>query len=105
MSAVNDFIIGHKSHVSAKYHINVNNQTKVQSSSGIFVSTGLGSTGRFKVFYMVPRVIFQSITMMTLHMSQDCRIFTDGVEDDYLEFNSGAIVRIVLAEKKGRLVI
>jgi hypothetical protein len=31
-------------------------------------------------------------------------IFSDGIEEDYLEFNSGTRAEITLAEKKGRLV-
>lgn len=43
--AVNDFFIGPKSHASARYEIQLGNQREFQSSSGIIVSTGLGSTG------------------------------------------------------------
>jgi NAD kinase len=42
--AVNDFFIGPKSHTSAHYEITQGQRTEVQSSSGIVVSTGLGST-------------------------------------------------------------
>ena len=47
MYAVNDLFIGPKSHGSARYTINHNGQTEQQSSSGVIVSTGLGSTGWF----------------------------------------------------------
>jgi NAD kinase len=43
--AVNDFFVGPKSHTSARYEIRLNDHKEVQSSSGIIVSTGLGSTG------------------------------------------------------------
>lgn len=43
--AVNDFFIGMRSHVSARYEIALGNRKERQSSSGIIVSTGLGSTG------------------------------------------------------------
>jgi NAD kinase len=43
--AFNDFLVGHRSHVSARYRLRLGNQTEVQSSSGILVSTGAGSTG------------------------------------------------------------
>jgi NAD kinase len=46
--AVNDLFIGPKSHVSARYEIRLGKTTEVQSSSGIIVSTGLGSTGWMK---------------------------------------------------------
>ena len=42
---VNDLFIGPKSHTSARYTIEVNGRSEDQSSSGIIVSTGLGSTG------------------------------------------------------------
>ncbi len=45
---VNDLFIGPKSHVSARYKIEFQGQTESQSSSGIIVSTGLGSTGWMK---------------------------------------------------------
>jgi NAD kinase len=45
LHAVNDLFIGPRSHVSARYSIQVGEQTEVHSSSGVIVSTGLGSTG------------------------------------------------------------
>lgn len=46
--AVNDLFIGPKSHVSARYEIQYNKASETQSSSGVIVSTGLGSTGWMK---------------------------------------------------------
>ncbi|WP_446471020.1 sugar kinase [Xenorhabdus stockiae] len=46
--AVNDLFIGPKSHTSARYMIKWRGQQELQSSSGIIVSTGLGSTGWFQ---------------------------------------------------------
>ncbi len=43
--AVNDLFIGPKSHTSARYEISVRDKREIQSSSGVIVSTGLGSTG------------------------------------------------------------
>lgn len=45
MLAFNDFFIGVRSHVSARYKISVNSRTESHSSSGVLVSTGAGSTG------------------------------------------------------------
>lgn len=42
---INDIFIGRKDHVSARYEISSGNQKEHQSSSGIIVSTGVGSTG------------------------------------------------------------
>jgi hypothetical protein len=46
--AVNDFFIGQKTHASARYVIKYGGIKENQSSSGIIVSTGLGSTGWLK---------------------------------------------------------
>lgn len=42
--AVNDLFVGPKSHTSARYEIALKEQRETQSSSGIIISTGLGST-------------------------------------------------------------
>jgi len=46
--AVNDLFIGQRSHVSARYQISLGDLSESHSSSGVIVSTGLGSTGWFK---------------------------------------------------------
>lgn len=46
--AVNDLFIGQKTHISARYKIKLNDYEENQSSSGIIISTGLGSTGWMK---------------------------------------------------------
>jgi len=43
--AFNDFFIGPKSHISARYKLHFNQHSENQSSSGIIISTGIGSTG------------------------------------------------------------
>lgn len=43
--AFNDFFIGPKSHTSARYKINFKDKSESQSSSGIIICTGIGSTG------------------------------------------------------------
>lgn len=48
MLAVNDLFVGQKTHTSARYDITWNQKTEYQSSSGIIISTGLGSTGWYK---------------------------------------------------------
>jgi len=42
--AVNDFFIGCRTHTSARYEISFEDQRETHSSSGLLVSTGLGST-------------------------------------------------------------
>jgi hypothetical protein len=51
LHAVNDLFIGPKSHVSARYSIAAGGRSETQSSSGVIVSTGLGSTGWLKSIY------------------------------------------------------
>lgn len=48
MLAVNDIFVGPKSHTSARYSLTYGEQREVQSSSGVIVSTGFGSTGWFQ---------------------------------------------------------
>jgi NAD kinase len=45
LHAVNDLFIGPRTHVSARYAIQQGGRTENHSSSGVIVSTGLGSTG------------------------------------------------------------
>lgn len=150
--AVNDFFIGQKTHVSARYQISIADKTERQSSSGIIVSTGLGSTGWFKsvlegakgvvgkisgkpteirsknqfkwdsdyLYYSVrepfpsnttnTELIFGKITNKTplkivSQMSENGVIFSDGIENDFLEFNSGMEATVGIAKKKGILIV
>jgi NAD kinase len=150
--AVNDFFIGQKTHVSARYQISISGKTERHSSSGIIVSTGLGSTGwfrsvlegtqgvvgkisgnrtaikskdRFKwdsdyLYYSVrepfpsnttaTELVFGKVTnrsplKIVSQMSENGVIFSDGIENDFLEFNSGMEAVIGVAEKKGVLVV
>lgn len=48
MLAVNDLFVGCRTHASARYDITWKRTTENQSSSGIIISTGLGSTGWYK---------------------------------------------------------
>jgi len=158
--AVNDLFIGPKSHASARYLLESGSAQEVQSSSGVIVSTGLGSTGWLKsllagaaglnrlrqstadggprnevpadinegcfawaadhLFFSV-REPFPSKTsgadlicgrvdadhplVITSQMPDNGVVFSDGLESDFLEFNSGQKVFITLADKKGYLVV
>ncbi|MGO4580063.1 sugar kinase [Cupriavidus sp. 2TAF22] len=55
--AVNDFFVGPRSHTSARYEIQLGGRGEVQSSSGIIVSTGLGSTAWLKSIVTGARAI------------------------------------------------
>ncbi len=150
--AVNDFFIGQKTHVSARYQIRHGEASEAHSSSGVIVSTGLGSTGWMKsvltgslgvanilvgetkaqtvkqkmswdadyLYFSVrepfpsnntgTQIIFGKVTRekpLTLlsQMAENGVVFSDGLEKDYLEFNSGASLQISLADQKGAIVI
>ena len=152
LSAVNDFFIGQKTHISARYTLQIGMQKERQSSSGVIVSTGLGSTGWLKsvlagaarlisqtsgdhqardvvgkvawdvdhLFFSVREpfpsktsstdLVFGQITRKTplkilSEMAENGVIFSDGIESDYLAFNSGIEATIIPADKKGKLIV
>jgi NAD kinase len=173
MYGVNDLFIGPKSHISVRYVIRSGEATETHSSSGVIVSTGMGSTGWLKSLLTGAATITQSAasalaqrattqlaaasradgnrplkmllnvktefawdadylfftvrepfpthttgaslvfgrvtaeTPLTLEsqMAENGVIFSDGIEKDFLEFNSGTKAVIALAERKGSLVI
>ena len=59
--AVNDLFIGPKSHTSARYELSLQGRSEAQSSSGIIVSTGLGSSAWFKSIATGSCAIAQSL--------------------------------------------
>ncbi len=149
--AVNDLFIGPKSHTSARYEIEINGATEVQSSSGLIVSTGLGSTAWMKSVVTGSIAIAQSLgvdvstakysrmpwdapylsfavrepfpsiatqvaltcgradrakplTVRSL-MPENGVIFSDGIESDFLAFNSGIAATIAVADRQGQLIV
>ncbi|MGZ0080555.1 sugar kinase [Methylomonas sp. YC3] len=147
MLAVNDLFVGPQSHTSARYLLSWNGRQETQSSSGIIISTGFGSTGwfqsilagalgvsgseshplkdgfawheqrlQFTVREPFPSrttgtsLVFGSITPDTplkleSQMPENGVIFSDGIETDYLAFNSGTVVTINLAATQGQLIV
>lgn len=147
--AFNDFFIGARSHISAQYRIEHKKRSEIQSSSGVLVSTGAGSTGWVSsVFNMASgvatfcggrsgnavklpwedrRLIYvvrepfisrhsqagivagmleqQDELVLQSLMPTAGVIFSDGIESDFLEFNSGSIARVHAAAQKARLVV
>ncbi|HZN54268.1 MAG TPA: hypothetical protein VFB67_03020 [Candidatus Polarisedimenticolaceae bacterium] len=146
--AFNEFFIGARSHISARYQIAFGPDSERQSSSGVLVSTGAGSTGWLSsVFNMAagisrftggqagrrpqfgwedPRLVFVvrepfasrhsqakivaglvaegGELVLESQMPSEGVIFSDGVESDYLSFNSGAKATIRAAGRKAHLV-
>ncbi len=150
--AFNDLFIGAKSHVSARYSIQFGEQEEHHSSSGVLVSTGVGSTGWLSSLFNMANGMYETFArdntqaLTPLHlkwesdhlvfvvrepfmsktssakivsglvtpefplvveseMAEGGVIFSDGVETDFLPFNSGAIATISLAKKKTQLVV
>lgn len=142
---VNDLFIGQKTHVSARYEITIDDSTERQSSSGIIVSTGLGSTGWMRSVVETAAAV-SSATIEPTHqrwdvpllryavreafpsratgtslvhgfidpstrfeilsqMPENGVVFSDGIESDFLEFNSGSRLAIGVAPRKGVLVV
>lgn len=152
LRAVNDLFIGPRSHASARYIIRSGEKEEHHSSSGLIVSTGLGSTGwltsllvgataiagslagrDLKVrarkpmawdadhLYFTVREPFpskisaaslvfgkvtarQPLALVSL-MPEGGVIFSDGIESDFLHFNSGTEATIALAGDQGNLVV
>lgn len=65
MRAVNDLFIGPRSHSSALYELTHGEQHEYQSSSGLIVSTGLGSTAWLKSIVTGSLAIAQGLGMPT----------------------------------------
>src|SRR4029079_18687188 len=55
--AFNDFYIGQRTHVSSRYSLTWHQRTEQQSSSGVLVSTGAGSTGWFSSAQNMARAV------------------------------------------------
>lgn len=69
--AVNDLFIGPKSHTSAWYDIQFDGQQERQSSSGMIISTGLGSTGWFRSVLTGSRTIAGGETKVRKTLRQE----------------------------------
>jgi hypothetical protein len=148
--AFNDLFIGQSGHASARYTIDAGGGAEEQSSSGIIVSTGAGSTGWLRSVYAgaagvaaswdgglldgpdpvfpwdAKRLVFAvrepwpsaSTGVRTVHgaiggggrlrvaskMPKDGVIFSDGVQEDAVAFNSGAVAEIAIARCAAQLV-
>ncbi|MEZ4830226.1 MAG: sugar kinase [Bacteroidia bacterium] len=60
--AFNDIFIGPSTHRSARYEIRYRGQSETQSSSGIIISTGAGSTGWLSSVYNMTRSVSQTLS-------------------------------------------
>jgi len=81
---VNDLFIGPQSHTSARYAIRFGKRIEDHSSSGIIVSTGLGSTGWFRSILTGATGITSSLLGRQLQINQKHSFAWDS---DYLYFS------------------
>jgi len=82
--AVNDLFIGQRTHVSSRYHIQLGERHEYQSSSGVIVSTGLGSTGWLKSILAGASSIINEISDKKIKVQQEKNL---GWDIDYLYFS------------------
>jgi NAD kinase len=68
--AVNDLFLGPRSHISARYKITCGGKSENHSSSGVIVSTGVGSTGWFKSLLAGATGIVQSLGADTVKQTR-----------------------------------
>lgn len=149
LQAFNDLFIGPATHTSARYKIRFGTKTENQSSSGLIVSTGAGSTGWLssvvnmtngvqaafhsagnklnikmkweddRLAFVVREPFLSKYSQINLtagmitqkdslelesYMPFNGVIFSDGIESDFLHFNSGCRVTISLAAQKANIV-
>ncbi len=147
--AFNDFYIGASSHISSRYSLEFDGKRESQSSSGILVSTGAGSTGWVssvfnmtnninnyfynqkrdfnagldwedeKLLFVVREPFLSKMSQIDLgygvinkhqnlkiesKMPANGVIFSDGIESDFLNFNSGSSLKIGVAKEKACLI-
>lgn len=80
---VNDLFIGPKSHTSARYTLRFDAQDEYQSSSGIIVSTGLGSSGWLRSIFAGATGIASQLAGKNIRTRGDATFPWDA---DYLYF-------------------
>jgi NAD kinase len=152
LDAVNDLFVGIQGHASARYQLGFRKKTEEQSSSGIIISTGAGSTGWFrsivtgaygvaggfveqnklvdfknkyrfdmeanelrfsvrepfisntsKAEMIYGRIQGRDTLEIISRMPQRGIIFSDGMETDFIKFESGMRAKITVAQRKVHL--
>ena len=132
LRGLNDIFVGVPSHQSARYRISHAGREEMQSSSGLIVSTGTGSTGWLrsligdkatfdpaadKLHFVVREawpgrgfaatVIEGEVTRehpLIIESRMDGVIFADGIEGDPLRFDAGVTATITPSTQRVRLV-
>lgn len=84
LTAVNDLFVGPRTHSSARYSIRIGEKGEDHSSSGIIVSTGLGSTGWLRSILAGAMGVASSFSGQFLKINESNAIQWDA---DYLYFS------------------
>jgi len=133
LRGLNEIFVGVPTHQSARYRLRHGTHDEVQSSSGLIVSTGTGSTGWLKslrgaesVFdpaadelHFVVREAWPgrgfAATLIEGRVTRDQplliesrmegTIFADGIEADAVRFDAGVSATIAPAQRRVRLVV
>lgn len=106
--AFNDLFVGTKTHTSARYRIAARGLTEAQSSSGVLISTGVGSTGWMSsVFNMAAGVTTfaggQSARPIQLTWEDPRLIFA--VREPFISRHSAASIVAGVIEKDQEVVL
>ena len=95
--AFNDLFIGVRSHISARYRIRSNGQEEHHSSSGVIVSTGVGSTGWLSSLFNMANGILAGFSpdnepLPPFRMEWDADQLIFIVREPFVSKTSGAII-------------
>lgn len=133
LRGLNDIFVGVPTHQSARYRIRFGQAEEVQSSSGLIVSTGTGSTGWLKSL-KGEHAVFDSAAdelcfvvreawpgrgfgatilegrvtreqPLNIESRMEGTIFADGIEADAVRFDAGMTATIAPAQRRVRLVV
>lgn len=90
MLAVNDMLVGRTDQSSARYSLTIGNTTENQSSSGILVVTGVGSTGWLSSIKNMVHAISGSCGSLDRVIKQDGREFVYVVREPFISRDTQA---------------
>lgn len=108
--AVNDLFIGTRSHISSRYTLSLGDKEESQSSSGIIVSTGLGSSGWLKSIVAGAQGILQELggqgvsQGLTIPWDADYLYYTVREPFPSLSSQAGLVFGKVTAQKPMRVL-
>jgi NAD kinase len=133
LRGLNEIFVGVPNHQSARYRLRFGPQDEMQSSSGLIVATGTGSTGWLKSLLGAsgafdpaePKLVFavreawpgkgfgaslirgevSADTPLVIESRMDAgTIFADGIEGDAVRFDAGMTMTVRPSERRVRLV-